>query len=103
MPHRAALRRKPRFRRAAFVQLGGFDVGLPGGSHDGGFGGGSECWLVSTADPGVETRAANWGVPGVAAVLIEDGSVRVWGHSGQAVELQLESLAKEGIGSTVDR
>lgn len=52
---------------------------------------------ASTADPGVEVRAVNWGVPGVAAVLIEDGKLQVWGHTRRAVELELESLFKEGI------
>lgn len=52
---------------------------------------------ASTASPGVEVRAVNWGLPGVAAVLIEDGKLQVWGHTRRAVELELEGLSKEGI------
>jgi hypothetical protein len=52
---------------------------------------------ASTADSGVEVRSVNWGLPGVAAVLIEDGQLQVWGHTRSAVELQLEQLSKDGI------
>lgn len=52
---------------------------------------------TSTVDPGVELRSVNWGVPGVAAVLIKDGKPQVWGHTGRAVELQRESLSQDGI------
>lgn len=52
---------------------------------------------TSTATPGVEVRAVNWGLPGVAAVLIEDGRLQVWGHTRRAVELELEGLSTEGL------
>ncbi len=46
----------------------------------------------------MEFHALNWGVPGVAAALVKDGTVAaVWASSPRAMDLQHEQLRVEGL------
>lgn len=46
----------------------------------------------------IEFHALNWGVPGVGAALVKDGTVAaVWASSPRAMDLQYEQLRIEGL------
>lgn len=60
---------------------------------------GAPGWNVGSTDSrsGEWVRAAAWGVPGVGAAYITDGNVTVWGSTPDAVDLQLQLLARDGL------
>lgn len=52
---------------------------------------------ATDSSSGEWVRAAAWGVPGVGAAYITGRNVTVWGSTPDAVDLQLQLLALEGI------
>lgn len=59
---------------------------------------GTNVGLQPDAARAIEFHALNWGVPGVGAALVKDGTVAaVWASSAWALDLQHEQLRIEGV------
>lgn len=51
----------------------------------------------SSIDSVGEIQSVNWGVPGVGAAHVQGDEAVVWGSTDEAVDLQRQQLALDGI------